>query len=221
MFKNLKSLFIVEEEGGSKKTAESKEKGSQESTAPESSSPISNAPRKIGKGQVKNKFLEVLFGAMERANQEGFDYLEYKQALKNLAKMPMDEPTRYQSAYAMAKTMGATPENLVSTANHYLKVLKDEEGKFEQALNSQKQQQIGHRMEQMKELQSVANEKAKMIEQLKKEIQDLEKKQADLRKTVENATVKVENTKNDFIASYQSLVAQISQDVEKMKQYLK
>ena len=75
-------------------------------------------------GKVNDKFTEVLFSAMERDNQEGFDYLEFKQSLRSLEKMPMDEATRYQSALAMAKTLGANPVLLQQSAAHYLNVLK-------------------------------------------------------------------------------------------------
>ena len=40
--------------------------------------------------------------------------------------MPMDEQTRFQSAFAMAQTLGATTEHLMHSANHYLEILKKE-----------------------------------------------------------------------------------------------
>ncbi|MCB0642063.1 MAG: hypothetical protein KDC44_10505 [Phaeodactylibacter sp.] len=218
----MKSLFLVEDENATAEKTATPSKPTSSESAPSAPQPTSTArPHSAGPGQIDDKFLQVLFKAMEQANIQGFDYLEYKQSLRNLAKMPMDEATRYQSAYAMAQTLGATPQQLVETANHYLKVLQAEEQKFGQALNSQKDQQIGQRVEQLKSLQAAAAEKAKMIDVLKKEIADLEEKQKALQSTIEEATVKVESTKNDFVASYQSLVAQIVQDVEKMKQYLK
>ena len=55
---------------------------------------------------------------------EGFDYLEYKQSLQSLEKMNMDNQTRYQSAFAMAQTMGAKAKNLIDSAQYYLKVMQ-------------------------------------------------------------------------------------------------
>ena len=82
---------------------------------------------------------------MEKANIEGFDYLEYKQSLKSLAKMPMDERTRFQSAYAMAQTMGASVGHLIKTAQHYIDILAAEEKKFETALANQKKLQCNYK----------------------------------------------------------------------------
>ena len=199
MFKNLKSLFIVENEGEtpsspspSPRTTGPTSKNTPRSTgsAPPAAGTTTN--RSAGSGKVTEKFSQILFGAMEKNNIDGFDYLEYRQSLQSLKKMNMDESTRYKSAYAMAQTMGASPDYLVKTAQHYLDVLKKEEDKFETALKNQRSRQEGEK------------------DQLGKLEQD-----------VSQASQKVESTKNDFIASYQAIVGQISQDVENMKQYLK
>ena len=196
----------------------SKPKSSTSQPAPQKT--IAESP--AGKpGTVSSKFTDVLFGAMERANLEGFDYLEFKQSLKSLEKMPMDEATRYQSAFAMAKTMGATPKKLVDTAGHYVRVLQKEEKKFEEALNNQKTKQIGQKRQQVEQLDKVIQEKAKQIEQLTKEIEQHKQKITSLKMEVNNASSKVESTKNDFIASYNAIVAQIQNDVEAMQKYLK
>ena len=42
-----------------------------------------------------------------------------------------------------------------------------------------------------------------------------------LKQSIAQATKKVESTKNDFIASYNSLVSQIQQDIDNMKKHLK
>ena len=114
-------------------------------------------------GKVNKKFTEILLAAMERDNQEGFDYMEFKQSLQSLEKMPMDEATRYQSALAMAKTMGADPTTLLQSANHYLNVLKMEEKKFEEALSKQTSVKIGQKKKEQQGLQTAINEKAEAI----------------------------------------------------------
>ncbi|MEL6925050.1 MAG: hypothetical protein AAFO94_13455, partial [Bacteroidota bacterium] len=150
MLKKLKSLFIIEEEESAPKSSPKKETVAAEKTAPEApvATPVTQA---AGPGKVSNKFLQVLLSAMNKANLEGFDYLEYKQSLKSLEKMPMDEKTRYISAFAAAQTMGATPDKLVQAANHYLKVLAQEDKKFEQALINQRSKQVGDKQKQIKQ----------------------------------------------------------------------
>jgi len=42
-----------------------------------------------------------------------------------------------------------------------------------------------------------------------------------IKSEISGAVVKVETTQNNFIASFNSLVAQIQKDIDSMKQYLK
>lgn len=224
----LKSIFFVEEETSKQKKAAPTSKKKEEKAAPKSapktkSSPSTSAevPTSEGKGQATSKFIEIMFGAMEKHNLDGFDYIEYKESLKSLEKMPMDEQTRFQSAFAMAKTMGATPQKLIDAASHYLKVLEHEEKKFEQALENQRTRQIGGREKQIKDLEVGIQQKAKHIKKLTKEIEQSQKQLEGIKSEISGAVSKVETTKNNFIASYQVVVTQIKGDIEKMKKYLK
>lgn len=214
MLKNLKSLFIVEDE----ETAKVPEKAPAKVEVPKTAPVIKQSA--VGEpGKVSAKFSDVLIAAMERDNQEGFDYMEFKQSLKSLANMPMDEATRYQSALAMAKTLGATPAKLLESAAHYLNVLKIEENKFEHALAKQQEEKIGQKGNEQEQLKKVINEKMETIKRLNLEIENHKKQLDALQKEVEEAAKKVETTKNDFIASYNSLVSQIQTDIDNLKKY--
>jgi hypothetical protein len=219
----LKSWFIIEDEPATdKKTTKTATKATKKQ--PETPKPkgMEVAESTEGrKGQVTDRFVEVLLGAMEKHNLDGFDYLEYKNSLKSLEKMPMDEQTRYQSAFAMAKTMGATPDKLVAAAGHYLKVLQSEEKKFEQALVNQRKRQIGGREQQIKDLENGIKQKTAHIKKLTQDIENSQKQLNAIKSEISGAVVKVENTKNDFIASYNAIVSQIQKDVANMKKFLK
>ena len=230
MLKKLKSFFIVEDEELINKSNPSAAKKADipspppvenvSSTVASSSNDFTAAPE-VSDGKVTPKFMEILLKAIEQNNLDGFDYLEYKQALKNLAKMPMDEQTRYQSAYAAAQTMGATPDQLVNAANFYIDILGKEQEKFKTALGNQKSRQIVDKEQLVKNLHLQIQDKAKKIELLGKEIEASQKKMKDMKQEISSALVKVESTKNNFVASYNSLVAQIRKDIENMQKYLK
>ena len=75
----LKGIFIVVQAPADGKTAEPNTKPATPSyyyAVPVASEPVS--------GKVTDKFYDILFGAMEANNQEGFDYLEYKKSLQTL-----------------------------------------------------------------------------------------------------------------------------------------
>lgn len=222
----LKSLFIVEDES---KSAKAPKKATAAKTAKAPKKATTPIPKGVEvaestegqKGKATTKFMEILFGAMEKHNLDGFDYIEFKESLKSLEKMPMDEQTRYQSAFAMAKTMGATPKKLVDAASHYLTILQREEKKFEQALANQRGTQIGGREKQIKDLEVGIQQRAQQIKKLTQEIEQSQKQLGAIKKEISGAVSKVETTKNNFIASYNIVVAQIQQDIENMKKYLK
>jgi hypothetical protein len=218
-FKRIKSLFVVEEEKPGQQHAAKAESTAQESTPTGEITP--DEPSSGEPGEASEKFMQVLFGAMEKANLPGMDYLEYKQSLKSLEKMPMEDSVRFQSAFAMAQTMGATPQKLVDSANHYLEVLKGEQSKFEQALIKQTKDRIGNRQETLNNLEGIIQQKTEQIKKLTAEIDQHRQEMEQIRQELKAASAKVETTKNDFIASYNVLVSQILADVESMKKYLK
>ncbi len=211
MWKNIKSLFIIEEEAPKEEAAS----GQEPPVIPEGQE---QAP---AGGKVSEKFTEVLFRAMSEQNMEGFDYLEYKKSLNSLREMPMDEQTRYQSAFAMAQTMGTTPQHLIQTAQHYIDVLHKEEQKFRQALANQEKLQIESKEQEIRKLEEMMQSKAEKIAQLTREIEEHRQEKTGLQQEMRSAAEKVEATKLDFMASYNSLLGQIEKDVDSMKQYLK
>ena len=225
MFKKLKSLFIIEDDDAGKKTTDQNTQSNNqasENTAAELNieKPVfdkDNPP----KGKVDEKFINRLLGAIEEANLEGFDYLEYKQALQNLAKMEMDEATKFQSTLAMAQTMGATAASLKDSAGHYIKVLKQEENKFLEAFRNQIQRHNEDHTNQLKSLELSISNKQKQIEQLKKEVENESKQLEDKKAAVEKSKAKVNATKDSFYHAYHIVAQQIQDDLDKMNQYLK
>lgn len=213
MFKNIKSLFIIEEEEAPKKDTPKVEQK-------ESATTITRTQTSASGGQVVEKFTTILFGAMDANNIQGFDYLEFKHALKSLNNVQMDERTRYQSAAAMAKTMGVEMPYIIKTAEHYLDVLAKEEVKFGQTLATQRQQRIGNKEQETEKIHHAIKAKKQQIVALQKEIEQLEKQVQGVQKTIAEATVKITQTGDDFKASYKDVRQQILNDITKIKEYL-
>jgi len=222
MFKKFKSLFVEEIEETKESGIAKKESAPQAKSTPTKQRTTAPANAEEARaGQVTDKFMKILFAAMDKANLDGFDYLEFKNSLRSLKKMQqMDEATRFQSAFAMAQTMGATPQNLTQTAQHYLNILEKEEKKFEQALDVNMQKQIGAKQQEMKALAAQINEKERLIKEMMAEIEASKKKHEKLTNAIKKSSSKIENTKSDFIASYEAIRAQIVRDMDNIKKYL-
>lgn len=217
--KKLKGIFVVDVPSDG--SAPASTTSAKPTTAPQAEKPVVQAPTVTPTGKVSDQFYDILLGAMEQNNQAGFDYLEYKKSLQTLAKMPMDEQTRYFSAFAAAQAMGVTSEKLVDSAQFYASVLKKEEEKFQLAHQAQRDKQIGGKEKAIADVDATIKAKTEQIARLTEEIKthqtDMEKMKAE----ISEAVVKIETTQSDFQATYQDLVSQISTDVENMKKYLK
>ncbi len=219
-FKNIKSLFVVED--GAPSPSKPKQSSTKKNTVPPDPKKVLSKESKSGEpGKVSVKFTDILFGALEKNNLPGVDYLEYRQSLQSLEKMPMEEKVRYQSAFAMAQAMGATPQKLIETATHYLDVLKGEEAKFKEALAKQESSKVEGRKKKIDQLEATMQQKAEQIKKLTAELEKHKAEKESLGKEINKAIGHMETTKNNFIASYNSLVSQILTDVENMKKFLK
>ena len=224
IFKNIKSLFVEEVETTSKPIQREKPISKKTTTKnTQKTAPITTVHRPTTtnvKGESDEKFLNILLKAMEANNLDGLDYLEFKQSLQALSKMPMDEETRFKSAFAMAASMGATPNHLVKTAKHYISVLTKEEKKFEGALQQQIDSKIGSQQLEVASMEKSIQEKSEQIKQLTNQITQIQKKVQTSKSSMQNASEKINVTKSNFIASYNQLRGQIENDIEKMVQYL-
>ncbi|MDH7447727.1 hypothetical protein [Aquimarina sp. 2201CG14-23] len=226
MLKNLKSLFIVDDsEEENKKPEESKENTDVSSDKkPDASTPppIPNTSvNTSSEGVLDTKIVEKLLQAIEKNNLDGFDYLEYKKSLKALEKMPMDEATKYRSAFATAATMGVTLEKLLKTTNFYIGVLDKENEQFLGAFKSQFDNKVSGREREIAQFESIIKEKSEQIKKLTEEIAKHQQQIGDLKAKVEESNSKINKTQNDFKVSYDHLKSQFTEDIVKMQKYLK
>ncbi|HZV68283.1 MAG TPA: hypothetical protein VFG10_02025 [Saprospiraceae bacterium] len=222
MFKKLKSLFVIEEGNPSQ---EEKTTTAENNEAPRSEKTISHKASSVTpvagvKGQVQDKFLEVLFEALQTNNQEGFDYLEFKDFLRSLANVPMDDSTRFKSAFATAQTMGATKDKILGSAKQYIAILGKEESKFQEALSGQKDRNLTGKQDEIKNLEKTIRDNEAEIEKLKSGIENHKKQISTLETEINSASEKLAQTASDFGATYQALLSQIQDDVKNIESHL-
>ncbi len=219
--KNLKSLFI--EESSTAEQTEPQEELLEATSELPKDEPDSTPVRAVNasSGEVDQRFLETLLNALERNNLEGFDYLEFRQALRNLGKMNMDEATRYKSAYAMAQTMNVTPRDLTRTAQVYLDVLNKEQKAFSDALNNQEKTQINSRKERLEQLDKSIVQHQEQIESLMSSINKQRQEVDKLTSELASVHDKIVDTQDRFTRTHAFLLDEIQSDINKMDQYLK
>jgi len=226
MLKKLKNIFVVEDESspGSDSTATS---SADKTPAPKSATAsfkvdkgVKSANQKSG-GKPDEKFINLLFKAIEDNNVEGFDYIEFKQSVQSLAKVEPDEGKRYKNAFAMAGAMGLTKSKLFSSAKHYVSVLDKEEKKFGEAFSAQKKKQVADREARSEQLNQSILKKEDQIKKLQADIEKERKQLGSIESDISKALAKVEATKDGFYGAYHMVLQQIKDDLDKISTHIK
>ena len=174
-----------------------------------------------GVKDLDEKSVYALLKAM-KSNFEtnNFDYLNFKQTVKALSKMDMDEVTAYKSAYISASTMGLTKEKLKQSAESYANILDRERESFATALLSQKSQKIEGRKSEVSELQNKIEAHKNKIKELEREMEIFTERINSVDQDVEMAETKIEGTKQKFLTVYKVLSEEISKDITTINNYL-
>lgn len=221
-FKKMKSVFVEtsgDEAGKEPAAGKPEEAGNPVASGQQAATPAPKAGIPV-EGQQSDQFYKVLFDALERNNQAGFDYLEFKKALQALDSLVLDEKTRFLSAFAGAQASGATVQQLTDSATIYLEVLDTEANNFRNAVEVQRTKQISNRENEVKQLNNLITGKSEQITKLQAEIEEHKKMLAALDEEIRSAQSKIEATKADFSVTYEGLVKKIRDDVDRIKTYL-
>ena len=223
MFKNLKSLFITVDEktDETKSGAETVENNQSKSTTNAEPEIVQTVSSSQSEPVKDNTIIEKLLKALEENNQPGFDYFEYKRSLKSLEKLPMDESTKYQSAFATAATMEVTLDKLIASIDFYKKVLRQEEANFLKASKEQYTLNVENKKADITKISNLIKDKSQKIQLLTDEIREHQKSQAELTEYINVAETKIKTTENNFRYSLEDLSTQMENDLNKLKQYIK
>lgn len=166
------------------------------------------------------KSIESLTRALEKNNLPGFDYLEFKLSLGRLAQMNLPEETAYKSAFATASTVGLTKEKLLTTGQHYRKVLADEKEQFNLALQGQLQKRVNNKQEEVIKLRAQIEAWQQQIINLQDQIAKSQATIDDAGSQVEAEMKKIQATKDNFEHTHQSIMNQIELDLQNIQRYL-
>lgn len=215
MLDKLKSMFIVTEEDDDSKNKENGKVSKTESVKTENPIPKSDV-----KGTMNSKIMEKLLKVIADNNLEGFDYIEFKNAIKSLDKLPLDEKTKFRSAFATAETIGATVPKILESIEFYQKILAKEESEFTKAINGQLSAKVGDKQQEVEKFSKMIVDKKAQIKKLTEEIDRHQKHINDVKSEITHNTLRIEQTRKDFETTYYKLKYQINEDVKKIKEYL-
>lgn len=170
---------------------------------------------------LDDKSVLALLEAIKRNYKEGiFDYLKFKQSVINLLELNLDEVTAYKSAFTTAATLGLTKENLIRSANSYSYSVQNERESFAESLLNQKKQRIEGRRSEVTELEKKIENHRLKIRELEREIAIFQQRIDNVDQDVDSARKKIESVKDNFLKVYEVIKNDISEDIQRINQYL-
>jgi hypothetical protein len=190
------------------------------STQPTYSPPASSQTTLMTPDGTNEEYMQVIANALENRNIPGPDYFEFAKALALLKTKPIDEPTRYYSAFVGLSTQGLSKEKLIETANYYVgkidELVKGFNGEIDGMLNTEiaNKQKDAERLarenqeieEQMKRLTELKNKNAEVIQNLSLEV---------------NKEITTLNMKRaGFDAAAKQYSGNIAKDIQNIQSYL-
>lgn len=172
-----------------------------------------------GNGVFDQKFNDMFQKLIEENNIPGVDYFEFKQALINLVNVPgLSEAVALQMAYTTLKVgdPSLTKEKLTSSIDHYDKVLVEEEGNFNKALQNQTNKEVALKKEKAEKLNIENVELVKKIQELNEKIAENQKQSIQLNTESAQAEARISQTAKNFSTTLSSVRAKLAEDKQKI-----
>jgi cytochrome c556 len=174
-------------------------------------------------GNIDTKFVAHFAEVLEKANIEGPDYFEFRETLKSLASLGLDQSKQYQAAWATFKAMTgqANTNFLTSTASQYLTTLNADREQFLKSVEAAMSERIGGLQREQTQLQADNETLQKQIADLQKRLTANTDRLSKLGGEMTEQTQKLTQNKQNFEATYANFTDQIKQDVSNIQTYLK
>lgn len=164
--------------------------------------------------QHDKKILQSLLEAIAENHTPEFGYIQFKKSVQNLQNMDIEELTSIKSAFSTASTMGITKQQLVSSAKKYLTVLLKEKEKFADTLQRQMKIKVEDKIQEGEDIKKTIASHQKKIEQLNKEMALYKQKLEGIDGKVDEEKVKIQKTRDKFVAAFDQLFNEISEDID-------
>jgi chromosome segregation ATPase len=152
---------------------------------------------------------------------DGEDYLELKEALESLLKVPgMNENTAFISAFTTLQTKGLTKQRCLESIDYYVEELNKEKEMFRQAQSTKYDNNVASIDNEINDLNTQNEEAAAEIQRLTEQIETNNAQIAE-KTTVMNANkAELEQEQANFDATLSHFVTSLETDKSKIVQYL-
>lgn len=214
--KKLLGFFIKEEENQAPKVTPV--------ASPPPAVPAAVVTNAAGTAEVDRKFVDHFVDLLEKANLPGPDYFEFKQALKSMDGLGLDEQKQFQASWASFRAMASGVKDttiLTTSASQYLTILDKDRAGFLKDVEKAINERVGSLSQETKKLEEDNKAYAQQIVELQKKINDNNTRLEQINGEIQTQSAKITENRDSYDITYHSFVEQINSDVLKIKQYLK
>lgn len=174
-----------------------------------------------GDGVFDQKFNEFFQKLIEDSDLPGIDYLEFKKSLKTMATLP--EATRYQMAFDTSKIHdpNLTKKVILDAVDHYVKVLKEEEGDFKVEMDANLEESVNT---PRREAEAKRNENQNILQEIKNLNEKIARNQAESNELDQKAVMaefNISQTGKNFNVTLGNVIANLDADKIKIGELVK
>ena len=166
------------------------------------------APEMTASEKFKNYF-DRLF---TDSNAPGPDYFEFSKMVEAMAAIP-DERTKFVTAFAGLSIQGLDKKKLLATTDHYLQILDSDAKNFSATVTRTLNEKVTAKKKEMED-------KTRRIQELNNEIAELSKKLEVISTEVKENEEKINANAASYQAELQQMRNRISEDRQKINQYI-
>lgn len=167
--------------------------------------------------EIDTATYNALLKAIKEKHQDGFDYLRFKQSVKSMQELDMDEDTSIKSAFVTASTMGLTKKKLLSSTKFYMNILNKERESFAEAMRNQLKSKVEAKKVEAEKLAAKIEDYKKKITKMQEEMELYQNKIDSVDGAMESARKKIEDTRDKFETTYHSIKEIIENDTSKIE----
>lgn len=236
MFKKVMSVFMeVEEDGKEAPQTTNEEQTPAPAVAPtapttvgavtpthvappmQQMAPHMSAPVVAG---VNDEMASMLFAAIDEANIEGFDYIEFRDTVNQMGNTGMTEHNKFLAVFTTASAMGLTREKLLSSIDHYVSVISSKREGFISHVEGMLEKEVQGRHDAIMNIDEECVKAQEEIAALNLKIQEAQQQKLTLQNEANTQKMEIENTRASFEATFQMVNGKLETDKKNIEMYI-
>lgn len=160
--------------------------------------------------------LKILEEAINTSNLPGFDYLEFRDVLANMAALGLTEGQQYKAAFAAAQAAKVTKAQLVDSIDQYLRLIEAKAAEFASYVNSLQASSIAGKDKKIEDLRKLDEADRAEIARRNSLIEARTKEVTTLQAEINQATSLIQAKTVAFQTTQAAIVGKLTEDKSKI-----